>query len=402
MNRFADNDRAPVARSQAAAGLPQERGPMGPVGDRRVQRIAVLGLGNVGALIAEMLRERGYDVQGVDADGSKAVGAPVTVLDVSDASALARLLKEVDAVVSCLPYHLVGSVATLAHAAGVHYFDLTEDINASRLLRQLAETSTSLLMPHCGLAPGFICVVGASLAARLDAVEHLALRVGALPATPTNALGYAFNWSPAGVVNEYLNDCEQLRGGRRVVVPPLGDVETLTIEGTRYEAFTTSGGLGTMCETYLGRVDRLDYKTIRYPGHCQLMAFLLHELGLAGKRDSVQQLLADAYPPVPDDVVVVSATAAGVGAGREKREELVRLYRPQVIAGEVRTAIAWTTAAGAVAMVELLAGGALPTAGFVRQEDVPLDLFMSTSAGQLLVHDSITRVGLPVGSDALT
>jgi saccharopine dehydrogenase-like NADP-dependent oxidoreductase len=356
------------------------------------QRIAVLGLGNVGALVAEMLLERGFEVQGVDANRAKAQGAHVRALDVSDSAALAGLFKEVDAVVSCLPYHLVSRVATLAHAAGVHYFDLTEDINASRLLRQLAETSTSVLMPHCGLAPGFICVAGASLAARLDAVEHVALRVGALPEVPANALGYAFNWSPAGVINEYINDCEQLRGGERVVVPALSELEAITIEGTQYEAFTTSGGLGTMCETHLGRADRLDYKTIRYPGHCELMRFLLHELRLADKRDLVQELLAKAYPPVPEDVVVVSAVAEGMRAGSRTREELVRIYRPRTVAGEVHTSIAWTTAAGVVAMVELLAQGALPETGFVRQEDIALELFMSTSAGRLLTQDAAARV----------
>ena len=362
--------------------------------DSRVQRIAVLGLGNVGALIADMLRERGFEVQGVDADPSKAVDEQVLALDVTDSAALGDLFTRVDAVVSCLPYHLVARIATLAHAASVHYLDLTEDVNASRLLRQLAATSTSALIPHCGLAPGFICVAGAGLAARLEATQRIALRVGALPQAPNNALGYAFNWSPAGVVNEYLNDCEQLQDGSGVIVPALGDLETIVIEGTQYEAFTTSGGLGTMCETFAGRVGRLDYKSIRYPGHCELMRFLLHELKLADKRGVVQELLAEAYPPVPDDLVIVYAAAAGSRAGRGAEERLVRLYRPRAIAGRVRTAIAWTTAAGAVAMLELLAQGALPQAGFVHQEDVPLDVFFRTSAGQLLVDGSRARVSV--------
>jgi saccharopine dehydrogenase (NAD+, L-lysine-forming) len=369
--------------------------------DARVGRIAVLGLGNVGALIADMLLERGFEVQGVDADRAKAAGDHVVVLDVTDSVALAALFESVDAVVSCLPYHLIGRVATVAHTDGVHYLDLTEDVAASRLLRQMAETSASALMPHCGLAPGFICVVAASLAARLHTVESIELRVGALPRNPNNALGYAFNWSPAGVVNEYLNDCEQLREGVSVLVPPLGGLETIMIEGTRYEAFTTSGGLGTMCETFADRVDRLDYKSIRYPGHCALMRFLLYELRLARKRGVVQQLLAEAYPPVQDDLVVLYAAAKGTRGGRGAREELVRLYRPRAIAGRVRTAIAWTTAAGAVAMVELLARGALPKAGFVHQEDVPLDVFLTTSAGQLLADGPSSRVSdetqLPVG-----
>ena len=362
--------------------------------DSRVQRIAVLGLGNVGALIADMLRERGFDVLGVDADRSKAVDEHVLALDVTDSAALGDLFTRVDAVVSCLPYHLVARVATLAHAASVHYLDLTEDVNASRLLRQLAATSTSALIPHCGLAPGFICVAGAGLAARLEATQRIALRVGALPQAPNNALGYAFNWSPAGVVNEYLNDCEQLQDGSGVIVPALGDLETIMIEGTQYEAFTTSGGLGTMCETFAGRVGRLDYKSIRYPGHCELMRFLLHELKLADNRGVVQKLLAEAYPPVPDDLVIVYAAAEGSRAGRGAQERLVRLYRPRAIAGRTRTAIAWTTAAGAVAMMELLAQGALPQAGFVHQEDVPLDVFLRTSAGQLLVDGSRARLSV--------
>jgi saccharopine dehydrogenase-like NADP-dependent oxidoreductase len=361
--------------------------------DSRVQRIAVLGLGNVGALIADMLRERGFEVLGVDADPAKAVGEHTMAMDVTDSAALADLFERVDTVVSCLPYHLVARVATLAHAASVHYLDLTEDVNASRLLRQLAETSTSVLMPHCGLAPGFICVVGAGLTARLDAVQRIALRVGALPQAPNNALGYAFNWSPAGVVNEYLNDCEQLQEGASVIVPPLEGLETITIDGKQYEAFTTSGGLGTMCETFAGRVGRLDYKSIRYPGHCELMRFLLHELRLANRRGVVQELLAEAYPPVRDDLVIVYAAAEGARADGSAREELVRLYCPRTVAGQVRTAIAWTTAAGAVAMVELLAQGALPDAGFVHQEHVPLESFLQTSAGQLLVDGSPTGAG---------
>jgi saccharopine dehydrogenase (NAD+, L-lysine-forming) len=358
-----------------------------------VQRIAVLGLGNVGGLIADMLRDRGFDVRGVDADHSKALDERVTALDAGDSTALANLFAGVDAVVSCLPYHLNARVAEVANVAGVHYLDLTEDVSTSHLLQQLAENSRTVLMPHCGLAPGFICVVGASLAARLDAVQRIELRVGALPRTPSNALGYAFNWSPAGVVNEYLNDCEQLHDGVRVIVPPLEDLEMIIIEGTQYEAFTTSGGLGTMCETFAGRVDRLDYKSIRYPGHRDLIRFLLHELRLAHKRGMVQELLADAYPPVRDDLVVLYAAAEGARAGRAAREEFVRLYHPQTITGHVRTAIAWTTAAGAVAMVELLAQGVLPDAGLVHQEDVPLDVFLETSAGQLLVGGSPTHVG---------
>jgi saccharopine dehydrogenase-like NADP-dependent oxidoreductase len=114
------------------------------------------------------------------------------------------------------------------------------------------------------------------------------------------------------------------------------------------------------------------------------------------------RLLADAYPPVRDDLVIVYAAAEGTSEGRPAREEFVRVYRPRIVAGAARTAIAWTTAAGAVGMVELLAEGSLANTGFVCQEDVPLSAFFATSAGQMLarepsadVRDDISLV--PVG-----
>src|SRR6187200_1167526 len=290
----------------------------------RVGRVAVVGLGNVGRLIADMLVERGFEVRGADADESRAAGEHASVMDVRDRAALEELFAGVDAVVSCLPYYLNTVIAGAAHSAGVHYMDLSEDVPTSRTVRQLAQSSNTIFMPRCGLAPGFICIVGGALAASLETVDRIELRAGALPRSPNNALGYACNWSPAGIVNEYLNDCEQLRGGELVSVPPLSDLETIVIDGVRYEAFSTSGGLGTMCETFAGRVDRLDYKTIRYPGHHQLMRFMLQELGLGRQREEAVRLLADAYPPVRDDLVIVYAAADGTSGGRRTREEFVR------------------------------------------------------------------------------
>jgi saccharopine dehydrogenase-like NADP-dependent oxidoreductase len=368
------------------------------VGTRRgVERIAVLGLGNVGSLIAEMLAERGFDVQGVDADSRRASDGGAVILDVADPEATASLCTSVDAVVSCLPYFLNAGVAAAAHAAGIHYLDLTEDVPTSQMIQRFAKSGSSAFIPHCGLAPGFICMVGASLAGALDRVDRIALRVGALPRSPNTALGYACNWSPAGVINEYLNPCERLHDGRLETTPPLGELESIVIDGVRYEAFTTSGGLATMCETFAGRVERLDYKTIRYPGHCGLMRFLLHELRLEANTELAQQLLTAACPPVRDDLVVVYAAAEGSHAGRVRREEFVRTFRPREVAGAPRTAISWTTAAGAVGMVELLAQGALPSSGLIRQEAVALDTFLQTSAGRLLADEVRDEASVTLG-----
>ena len=205
--------------------------------------------------------------------------------DMADGGGLATLFASTDAVLSCLPFHLNVGVATAAHAAGIHYFDLTEDVPTTQSIIEMAKTSKGLMAPQCGLAPGFVGIVGASQIAQFDTCRSVRMRVGALPQHPTGLMGYAFNWSPEGVVNEYLNDCEVIESGERKWVSPMEWHELLYIDGVKLEAFTTSGGLGTMCETYHGTVENIDYKTMRYPGHMQLMNFFFHELLMRDQRE---------------------------------------------------------------------------------------------------------------------
>ena len=347
------------------------------------ERVAVLGLGKVGHLAAELLRDAGFVVTGVDARGLDGAGFPVLVADLGDEGALRAALEGQQAVLSCLPYHLNRQVASIAHGMGLHYFDLTEDVPTTNHIRGLAETSQGLMAPQCGLAPGFVGIVGADLAAQFDRVRSLRLRVGALPQHPTGLLGYAFNWSPEGVVNEYLNDCEVIEDGQRKMVSAMEWVETIHVGGVVLEAFTTSGGLGTMCETYAGRIDNLDYKTMRYPGHVRLMNFFFHELLMREDRAAAGRILTHAKPPVDEDVVHVHVAAEGWAGGQLKRREFVRSYTPVTVGGRRRTAIAWTTSASVVAVIEMVRAGTLPAQGFLKQEDVPLGAFLATRTGVL-------------------
>ncbi len=349
-----------------------------------LKKIAVLGLGKVGNLAATMLKESGFDVTGYD----KSIGAAprpyrALALDVTSAAQLGTAFDGIDAVLSCLPYHLNIGVATAAHAAGLHYFDLTEDVPTTRTIQELALNSKGLMAPQCGLAPGFVGIVAADLIARFDDCRSCRMRVGALPQHPTGLMGYAFNWSPDGVVNEYLNDCEVIEGGERKSVSPMEWRETIYIDGLKLEAFTTSGGLGTMCDTYLGRVANLDYKTMRYPGHVDLMNFFFHELLMRERRKEAGEILVNAKPPVDDDVVYVHVAAEGRIDGALARREFVRAYKPIDIAGASRTAIAWTTAGSVVGVVEMVRDGILPAHGFLKQEEIPLAAFLATRTGRL-------------------
>lgn len=349
----------------------------------KIDSILVFGLGKVGSLVAHMLRETGFKVTGADLQLREDYPFAVTTLDVGDSEQLAKLIEGFDAVISCLPYNLNLAIATLAHQQGVHYFDLTEDVPTTKAIIDMSRSATAVMAPQCGLAPGFIAIVGASLANKLDKIRSIKLRVGALPSNPTGLLSYAFNWSPEGVVNEYLNDCEVIENGQHKWVSPLEWLEKIVIDGIQLEAFTTSGGLGTMCESYAGVVDNLDYKSLRYPGHAQLMNYFFHELLMREDRNRAGEILVHAKPPVNDDVVYVHASAEGWYQQRLVREEFVKAYRPAEIAGRQWRAISWTTAASVCAVIELVSDGSLPDKGFIKQEGIDLDMFLKTRSGRL-------------------
>ncbi len=349
-----------------------------------MKKIAVLGLGKVGALAARLLHDCGFTVTGFDQQVPRE-DMPFTVssANLTDQSALSEICTGADAVLSCLPYKLNIGIASAAHAAGIHYFDLTEDVPTTKAIIEMSTSANGLMAPQCGLAPGFVGIVGARQIADFDDCRSCRMRVGALPQNPTGLMGYAFNWSPEGVVNEYLNDCEVIEDGVRKWVSPMEWLETLYINGMKLEAFTTSGGLGTMCETYLGKVANIDYKTMRYPGHAKLMNFFFQELLMRERRDEADEILVHAKPPTDDDVVYVHVASEGTINGQMRRKEFVRAYRPVEIGGRQRTAISWTTSASVVAVIEMVRDGILPASGFLKQEDIPLDAFLSTHTGSL-------------------
>jgi saccharopine dehydrogenase-like NADP-dependent oxidoreductase len=263
----------------------------------------------------------------------------------------------------------------------VHYLDLTEDVASTQRIRALAEGASSAFIPQCGLAPGFISIVAADLAARFDRLDSVRMRVGALPAYPSNALNYNLTWSTEGVINEYIEPCEAIVDGRRVTVPALEEREEFALDGVLYEAFNTSGGLGTLCETLQGKVRTLNYRTIRYPGHAAIMKALLHDLRLADRRDVLKDILENAVPTTTQDVVIIFVTVAGWREGRLVQETYARKVYSAVVAGEVRSAIQITTASSLAAMLDLLAHGELPQQGFVKQEQVPLAAFLGNRFG---------------------
>ena len=238
---------------------------------------------------------------------------------------------------------------------------------------------------------GFVGIAGAALAAEFDELDSLHMRVGALPLYPTNALKYNLTWSTDGLINEYCNPCDAIVDGERVKTAPLEDYELLGHDGVEYECFNTSGGLGTLPETLAGKARDVSYRSIRYPGHCDILKLLLNDLGLERRRDLLKEIFESALPRTDQDVVLVYCTAKGRINGELREKSLINKTYSSVIDGQVWGAIQTTTAAGVLGVVDLMRSGALPSKGFVRQEQVKLADFLNTEFGSLYRAGDVTE-----------
>jgi saccharopine dehydrogenase-like NADP-dependent oxidoreductase len=350
-------------------------------------KMGLLGAGKVGATIAAMLESCDFCDEIHVADVKTEPVLPplskmrVEVIDFCDRPKLDGFVQGKTAVVSAAPYYLNQTIAAACSRHGVAYFDLTEDVETTELVRRLAAGAPVPFMPQCGLAPGAINIIASSLAQGLPSIRSLELRVGALPLYASNSMKYYLSWSTAGLINEYCNLCDMLCGGQRLKAKALEGIERLTLDGTEYEAFYTSGGVGTLCETFEGKVRELNYKTIRYPGHRDLMKFLLYDLNLIDNRNLLTEIFDQEVPTTETDVVIIYVNVVGQDeqGGVKQRSFAKKIYGAR-LDGQHYSAIQLSTAAGMVAILELFAGGRLK-AGFVKQESVGFSDFLSTHWG---------------------
>ena len=355
-----------------------------------MKHIVIVGAGKIGSMIAELLVGTGdYAVTVVDRSQEALdrleTAVPLTkiVADIAQDGALQTILKGKFAVLSAAPYHATRTIAEAAKSAGAHYLDLTEDVASTRAVKQLAAGARTAFIPQCGLAPGFITIVASDLAARFDQLQDVRMRVGALPKFPSNALNYNLTWSTDGVINEYCEPCEAIVNGHLRETQPLEELEEFSLDGILYEAFNTSGGLGTLCDTLAGKVRNLNYRTIRYPGHAAIMKALLNDLRLRERRDLLKDILEHAVPVTLQDVVIVFVTVSGMRGGQLVQETYANKIYAATVGGRVRSAIQITTAGGICAVLDLLAAGDVPQSGLIKQEEIRLAPFLANRFGRV-------------------
>jgi saccharopine dehydrogenase-like NADP-dependent oxidoreductase len=304
-------------------------------------KLILLGAGKIGDAILNLLSHTGdYEITVADRDPQRLkyveqAAFPHTRIvqaDLSDKAAVTELIRGHQVTLSACPYFLTPIIAGAAREANSHYFDLTEDVESTRIVKQLAEGAHSAFVPQCGLAPGFISIVANDVAQRFDILRDVSMRVGALPTFPNNALKYNLTWSTDGLINEYCNPCEAIVDGQLRETAALEEIEHFSLDGIDYEAFNTSGGLGTLCESLEGKVQNLNYKTVRYPGHRDIVKMLIRdlELGKIERRPILKDVLETSIPMTKQDVVLVFVSVVGMRAGRLEQESYAKKSMPRM------------------------------------------------------------------------
>tara|TARA_B100000959_G_scaffold272795_1_gene322567 strand:+ start:25 stop:1146 length:1122 start_codon:yes stop_codon:yes gene_type:complete len=365
--------------------------------------IGIVGAGRIGTAIYSLLVGKGsdYKVSIADIDSHQAhnpineshyikIDTPVSYETQFD-----EFVKDKTLIINALPFTQNIYLYQACLEYEVPYFDLSEDDALDKWIEHrsyISPTRTGIpfTMPHCGLAPGISTVVANHLAKDFSDLHDVKIRVGALSQDATNKLKYHGSWSGDGLVNEYMGKCQVVRNGSYDEVDALSGYETLTIDCIDYEAFHTSGGIGTFAKTLDDRgiagVD-VDYKTVRRIGHHQYADFLFNDLKLP--QDILTDLFKKYIPTTRKDEVILYAAASGHTSNElhHQTKTYSMLFRPQSIYGRRYTAIEYTTACGMLAMVELFLVDKLPKEGYVTQESVSWEDVLGTTFGRFYRED---------------
>ena len=371
-------------------------------------RMLVLGAGRMGlGAVHDLVSQP--DVMGVtvaDSDLSKAEAIArryegkvrAAQIDCGDHGDVVDLMRGHASAISCVNYWLNERLAKAAIEAGTHFCDLggnNDVVDAELALDGEAREAGINIIPDCGLAPGMVAVLVAHAAQQFETIDEVHIRVGGLPQTPQPPLDYQMVFSVEGLINEYVEPARIIRDGKIEIVDSMTELESLTFPEPfgKMEAFQTSGGTSTLVETFLGRVRELDYKTIRYPGHCAKFKAMI-DLGLCSSqpievdgvavkpRRLLGELLVKNLPHDEPDVVLVRVEMTG--GGKRLRYDIIDRFDPETGLSAMMRTTAFPASIVALMMArhQTTSKGALP-----QERCIPPDAFMTELAARKIRVD---------------
>jgi lysine 6-dehydrogenase len=356
-------------------------------------KILVLGAGRMGHGAVYDLAHNSPDVEAItiaDFDIKKAFDAAEKIgtnkiaprrIDVSDYSATVDLIRGHDAAISCVNYWYNAALSKAAIETECNFCDLGGNnyvVDEQLTLNEQAKQAGINIIPDCGLAPGMVSILAMHGAQRFDKIEEIHIRVGGLPQNPKPPLDYQLVFSVEGLINEYVETARVIRGGEIRQVESMMELENLSFEGfPLLEAFQTSGGTSTLPDTFLGNIRELDYKTIRYAGHCERFKMMI-DLGLCSSEEIIAddvkikprklfgELLQKHLPADEPDYVLVRLEFVGekYGAAKRLRYDIVDKFDEQTNL----SAMMRTTAFPASIIAQMMARGEVFERGATPQE----------------------------------
>jgi lysine 6-dehydrogenase len=356
-------------------------------------KVLVLGAGRMGHGAVYDLVHNSTDVSAVtvaDFDLAKAqevansVGTNRVIakqIDASNYADVVALMNDHDSAISCVNYWYNAELSKAGIETKTNFCDLGGNnyiVDEQLSMNAAAKAAGISIIPDCGLAPGMVSILAAHGAKRFDEVEEIHLRVGGLPQNPQTLLEYQLIFSVEGLINEYIESARVIRDGKIAEVESMTELESLSFEGfPPLEAFQTSGGTSTLPDTFQGKVKTLDYKTIRYAGHCDKFKTMI-DLGLCSSeeilvdfvkvkpRKLLAELLTKHLPSDEADYVLVRVEFVGKIKGETKRLRFDIVDKEDEKTG--LSAMMRTTAFPASIIAQMMAKGDVLSRGATPQE----------------------------------
>lgn len=327
-----------------------------------MKKLAILGLGHIGSQVFNTLSsDDNFTISGYDLS---------TGHDLNDDTVLESIISDVDGVLASTPFYLNKKIAQYCGQYSVDYFDLTESVDVTNFVKSLANIfpeSKSRYVTQCGLAPGMVSIIASNMTKKFDIINDIEIRVGALPKNCNNQLGYYRTWNTEGLINEYIHSCPAIKNGISVELEAVADIENIVIDGIKLEAANTSGGIGSLPETYIHLAKNVNYKTLRYAGHWNIIKFLKDELGLSNEFRTYVDLFNKYVPSTKQDVIYILINVSGLIDGKL----CVDTYTKKIESTESATAIQISTASGVLAVIDSWCRDDITNAGgWVKQEEL--------------------------------
>lgn len=338
--------------------------------------MVIVGAGRVGRAAAELLAGDARFVPvlaDIDRDALRLAGPGTETAEIgySLAEFLRNTLSGAAAVICAIPSGRA-TIAEAARRADCHYLDLDDDTGDAAAIARIAERSSTSFITSCGFSPGYVTALLRQVLAVTGPNSDITVQVGVLPAERAGRFGYGNLWGVDGLINEYTRPCLALREGQVASIPALNEIETLSIEGAEFEAFTTAGALDNVVREIAGRVGSLTYKTIRYPGHMDYMHFLLDDMGLGTRLYALKSLLMNALKRVDRDHAIIRITHR-FGPDASETEILREFHAIPNGSGGWTSAVSRVSAAHVCAVLDVMCFGPGLPAGHHQSDIVPLD-----------------------------